>query len=333
MYVSQQRGTFKSLSVAGHRGLGKVLIIKNREVTMPRIGHNLAAFATAVTAQSSQQAVSQSINKLSSGLRITKASDGAAELSVSSGFEKDIRGAEQANRNTQQGIVLGEIVDKNLELILDDLNKMRDIAYNISATPDQFMDAGPRNAGKAQFDHLMDDIDLIISRTNWNNDNLLDDSSKWGVTQGGGNIQVGSSDAASDSFTMSFADFTTANFDGGEIRNGQAAGPDAYNGYGVNWANKAEAANAVVVVDSYIDAFFSERANVRGMIHQLETAQTMNDMDIIHKSDAQQSIIGVDMAMESARFAQASARMQASNAMMSQANTLPFNVLNMLPGA
>jgi len=83
-----------------------------------RIAHNLVALTTLNNIKNNSKITSKSIEKLSSGLRINKAADDAAGLSISEKMRAQIRGLRQAERNVQDGISLIQTADAGLSRIL-----------------------------------------------------------------------------------------------------------------------------------------------------------------------------------------------------------------------
>jgi flagellin-like hook-associated protein FlgL len=115
--------------------------------------------------------MAQSLSKLSSGLRINRAADDAAGLAISEKMRAQIRGLEQAQRNTQDGISLIQTAEGALSETHSILQRMRELA--VQAANDTYT-AQDRADIQKEIDQLIQEIDRISNATQFNNKNLLD---------------------------------------------------------------------------------------------------------------------------------------------------------------
>ena len=92
-----------------------------------RINTNVMALNAQNMLSGNQSAVSKSINKLSSGLRINSAADDAAGLAISEKMRSQIRGLDQAESNAQDGISLIQTAEGALQQTTDILQRMREL--------------------------------------------------------------------------------------------------------------------------------------------------------------------------------------------------------------
>ena len=93
-----------------------------------RINNNIAAFNAHRNLQATDNAMSKSLEKLSSGLRINRAADDAAGLAISEGLRAQIGGLKQATRNAQDGISVAQTAEGALTETTAILQRMRDLA-------------------------------------------------------------------------------------------------------------------------------------------------------------------------------------------------------------
>jgi flagellin len=114
--------------------------------------------------------LSQSIERLSSGLRINRAADDAAGMAISQALEADTRGTEQAVRNSQDGISMIQTAEGALNETHQVLQRMNELAVEASNSD---LNATDRNAINAELTQLVTSIDSISSNTQFNGLSLL----------------------------------------------------------------------------------------------------------------------------------------------------------------
>ncbi|ANU15897.1 flagellin [Planococcus maritimus] len=134
------------------------------------INHNIAALNTHRQMGSAQSAQMDSMEKLSSGMRINKAADDAAGLSISEKMRGQIRGLEQASTNAQDSISLIQTAEGALSETQDILQRMREISVQSS---NGTYTADDRKALNDEFGKLKEEIDSISDKTTFNTQKLL----------------------------------------------------------------------------------------------------------------------------------------------------------------
>ncbi len=139
------------------------------------INTNLSALNTYRNLNSTQNDLSKSLEKLSSGLRINRAADDAAGLSISEGLKSQVGGLTVAARNAQDGISVVQTAEGGLTETHSILQRMRDLA--VQAGNDSNNGAS-RDAIKTEVGQLQQELSRISSSTNFNGINLLDGSNK-----------------------------------------------------------------------------------------------------------------------------------------------------------
>ncbi|MFL2132547.1 flagellin [Desemzia sp. FAM 24101] len=135
-----------------------------------RINTNTAAANTYSRLNSANASKANSLAKLSSGLRINKAGDDAAGLSISEKMKNQISGLTQATRNAQDGISLIQTAEGALNETHSILNRMRDLSVQASNDTNSLDD---RKAIDAEMEQLSTEIDRISSDTKFNGISLL----------------------------------------------------------------------------------------------------------------------------------------------------------------
>jgi len=150
-----------------------------------RINHNIASLNTYRQLTTNNLAGSKSLEKLSSGYRINRAGDDAAGLAISEKMRGQIRGLDQAARNSQDGISLIQTAEGALAETHSMLQRMRELAVqsnNGTNTSDDLAEI------QKEIDELNDEIDRIANKTEFNTKTLLDGS--LGVQAADGTITI-----------------------------------------------------------------------------------------------------------------------------------------------
>ena len=138
------------------------------------INHNISALNTYNKLSTNETNAQNSLEKLSSGLRINKAADDAAGLAISQKMQAQINGLDQASSNAQSGISLIQTAEGGMNQIQTILQRMNDLATQ-SANGTQDNDGGTdRTALDTEFQSLGQEIDRIANSTQFNGKNLLD---------------------------------------------------------------------------------------------------------------------------------------------------------------
>jgi flagellin len=137
------------------------------------INTNVASLNTQRNLSASQSALSTSIQRLSTGLRVNSAKDDAAGLAISERMSSQVRGLNVAARNANDGISLSQTAEGALGKVGDMLQRMRELAVQSSnATNTQ----GDRDALNAEVTALKDEIGRVAATTTFNGRALLDGS-------------------------------------------------------------------------------------------------------------------------------------------------------------
>ncbi|WP_018947838.1 flagellin [Thioalkalivibrio sp. AKL17] len=121
----------------------------------------------------SQGALSQSLERLSSGLRINSAKDDAAGLAISERFTSQINGLDQAVRNSNDGISLAQTAEGALDTVSDSLQRARELAVQAANDSNS---ASDRQALNDEVQQLMDEVGRIANNTEFNGGRILDGS-------------------------------------------------------------------------------------------------------------------------------------------------------------
>ncbi|WP_349728716.1 flagellin [Peribacillus frigoritolerans] len=134
------------------------------------INHNISALNTHRQLSSATNAQSKSMEKLASGMRINRAGDDAAGLAISEKMRGQIRGLDQASRNSQDAISLIQTAEGALNETTDILQRMRELATQASTDTNTTNDRGEI---QKEMDSLTSEINRIGNTTEFNTQKLL----------------------------------------------------------------------------------------------------------------------------------------------------------------
>ncbi|PCJ18178.1 MAG: hypothetical protein COB02_11355 [Candidatus Cloacimonadota bacterium] len=138
-----------------------------------RINNNITALVAQGNLNKTQNGLSKSIERLSSGLRINRGADDAAGLTISEKLRGQIRGLNRATANAQDGISLIQTAEGALNEDASMLNRLRELAIQ---SQDDALTSGDRLEIQKEVDQLVDEIDRISETTEFNTKKLLDGS-------------------------------------------------------------------------------------------------------------------------------------------------------------
>jgi flagellin len=257
--------------------------------------------------------LSKSLEKLSTGLRINRAADDAAGLSVSEQLRTQIRGIAMGNRNTQDGIALLNIAEGALIEIEDMLQRARELS--IQAANDT-LTVNERAFINVEFNQLKTEIDRIAMGTQYNSMKLLngDTSSPWST---GGILHVGpNNSAATDTITITIGAITTGGL--------------GIPGNTCIVTTQTAANNAISLLDVALGSVNTLRADLGAKTNRLEHALNNQENQEQNMTAAESIIRDTDFAAETSLFARHQILQQSSTAMLAQANMVPQSILSLL---
>jgi flagellin len=282
-----------------------------------RINSNIAAMTAYRHLSTTDQKMQGSLEKLSSGLRINRAADDAAGLSISQSLQSQIGGLQVAARNAQDGVNVVQMADGALTESATILQRMRDLA--VQASNGGAADPNAQNAANTEFQQLNAELDRIVNTTKFGTQALLDGNYS-------GAFQVDSGTGASSTITV---DTTSAT---GALAGLTITGLDSA-GLLTGAADLLTTDNASLAIDT-LDTAIQDLSAVRGTLgsYQNRFEHTINNLHVAveNLSASKSAITDTDMAEEMAQFTKAQILQQAGTAMLAQANSAPQSVLKLL---
>lgn len=280
---------------------------------MPRIIHNVPALVTGQALRNAGRKIAKSLEKLSTGLRINRASDDAAGLSISEQLRTQCRGLAMGNRNIQDGMSLLNIAEGALIEIEDMLQRCRELS--IQAANDT-LTSKERMYINVEFTQLKEEIDRIANGTQYNSQKLLngDTNSPWAA---GGILHVGpNDDLTTDEIIVTIGAITTG-------------------GMGIDGTNciptsQTSSVDAISTLDVAIDSVNKLRSDLGAKFNRLEHALSNQENQEQNMQAAESVIRDTDFALETTNFTRWQILQQSSTAMLAQANVIPQSVLSLL---
>jgi flagellin len=149
------------------------------------INTNVSSLNAQRNLSTSQSALSQALQRLSSGLRINSAKDDAAGLAISERFTTQIRGLNQAVRNANDGISLAQTAEAALGEVTNNLQRIRELAVQSANATNS---ASDRAALDAEVQQRLAEIERIATQTSFNSQKVLDGTFGTATFQVGANV-------------------------------------------------------------------------------------------------------------------------------------------------
>jgi flagellin len=253
----------------------------------------------------SQTALSKSMQRLSSGLRINSAKDDAAGLAISDRMTAQIRGLNQAVRNANDGISLAQTAEGALSETTNILQRMRELAVQSANGTNTTAD---RSSLNAEFGQLQEEIDRIATNTKFNGQVLL----SGGFSTNGMTFQVGAD--ASQTITVTI---------GGATLNILGISTNTV-------STAAQAQSAIGKIDTALSAVDTTRGALGAVQNRFES--TISNLSNISEnlSAARSRILDADIAAETSAMTKNNILQQAGVSILAQANQTPQLALSLL---
>lgn len=276
------------------------------------INHNLNAMNAHRQMSINTASAGKSMEKLSSGLRINRSGDDAAGLSISEKMRAQIRGLDQASRNSQDGISMIQTAEGALNEVHSIVQRMRELAVQAANDTNVKVD---RDSLGQEIEQLGLELERIKENTQFNELNLLDGSAG---NNGKLNIQVG----ANKDQKMEL-EFDTKGIDLGEVLTALKGQKDSV-------ADHAKASAFIDVVNDNLKKVSEGRSLLGAYQNRLEhtIANLGNSSENLQAAESR--VRDVDMAKEMMNFSKDNILQQAAQAMLAQANQAPQGVLQLL---
>jgi len=267
-----------------------------------RINTNVPALNTGRILNRSTKSLNQSLERLSSGLRINRAADDAAGLAIAEGFRSQVRGTQMAQRNAQDGISLVQTAEGSLSETTNILQRVRELAVQ-SANGTQ--STANRTALDNEVQQLLQQIDSIALDTDFNGIRVL--SSAQTVT-----LQSGPMTSQTLVITVNGAKTNDLNISAIRI------------------SSMGSAVSAISTIDNAIKSVNTLRSSFGAYQNRLEF--TINTLAIQQENStaSESAIRDANIATETIAFTRNQILVAAGTSVLAQANVVPQTALTLL---
>lgn len=284
------------------------------------INTNFASLAAQKNLGGTQASLQQSIERLSSGLRVNTAKDDAAGLAIAERFQAQTRGYTVANRNVNDGISYLQVADGAMGKLTDNLQRMRELAVQSKTGT---LSSSDRSNLDREFKELASEVGRVSVGTEFNGISTFAAGNKV-LT-----VQVGSGNASGDTLGVNLTSDGSASGDDLQTTFGGTTASDIATALG-DITSVANATTAIDDIDTKIDAVTNLRGVAGASLSRLEQASSNLDTLTQSVSTARGRIVDADFAKETANLTRSQILQQAGTAMLAQANQLPNSVLSLL---
>ena len=281
-----------------------------------RIFNNIASINSQRILGANNDRLAKSVERISSGIRINRAADDAAGLAISEGLRSDIRATRQAVRNANDGISVINITEGALNEQASILIRLRELASQASTGT---VGSTERQTIQLEFDALRLEIDRIAATTEFNGQKLVDGSLASSVSSGNQIfIQVGIDSSADSRINLNTSINLTA---------------VTSSSLSIDTLSVTSSEGALSALDS-INTSIATVTQGRGKVGAVQNrlARTISNLSITVENlvAAESQMRDADIAHEVALLTRNQILVQASTAMVGQANLIPQSVLQLL---
>ena len=279
---------------------------------MAVINTNIMSLNAQRNLSATQSALATSVQRLSTGLRVNSAKDDAAGLAIAERMNTQVRGMNVAIRNANDAISLSQTAEGSLSKINDMGQRMRELAVQSANATNSDSD---RKNLDAEYQALAQEIKRNLAGAAFNGTKLF-------ATAAALTFQVGANAATTDQITI-----TTENLVG-DNKLTAVIGTNGNKPDGI--ATAATASAALGKLDDMLSMVNSKRAEFGATQNRFEAVIQTLQVSAENQTAARSRIMDADFASETASLTRSQVLQQAGTAMLSQANSLPNNVLSLL---
>ena len=263
-----------------------------------------------------QSALATSVQRLSTGLRVNSAKDDAAGLAIAERMNTQVRGMNVAIRNANDAISLAQTAEGALSKINDMGQRMRELAVQSANATNNATD---RESLDAEFQALSAEIKRNLEGTSFNGTKLF-------AALATMTFQVGANNATTDQIAVITTNLTTETSMTGILGGGAGSGGAA----AADIKDVGKSREALDKLDKMLATVNAKRAEFGATQNRFEAVIQTLQVSAENQTAARSRIMDADFASETAALTRSQVLQQAGTAMLSQANSLPNNVLSLL---
>ena len=260
--------------------------------------------------------LAKSVERISSGVRINKASDDAAGLAVSEALRSDIRAMRQAMRNANDGISMINVTEGALNEQSSILIRLRELASQSSTGT---VGSTERQTIQLEFNSLRNEVDRITQSTTFNGQGLIDGALASGIANASHVVlQIGINSNANSQINLN------------KEMNLSAITSTALSIQNLSLTNIDAALTALAALNTAISSVAQGRGKVGAVQNRLTRTIQNLGVTIENLQAAESSIRDADIAEEIAELTRNQILVQSATAMVGQANMIPQSILQLL---
>ena len=280
---------------------------------MAVINTNIMSLNAQRNLSATQSALATSVQRLSTGLRVNSAKDDAAGLAIAERMNTQVRGMNVAIRNANDAISLAQTAEGALSKINDMGQRMRELAVQSANATNNATD---RESLDAEFQALSAEIKRNLEGTSFNGTKLF-------AALATMTFQVGANNATTDQIAVITTNLTTETSMTGILGGGGGAAAADIKDVG-------KSREALDKLDKMLATVNAKRAEFGATQNRFEAVIQTLQVSAENQTAARSRIMDADFASETAALTRSQVLQQAGTAMLSQANSLPNNVLSLL---
>ena len=271
------------------------------------VNTNVASMVATTRLNRSNQGLSATLGRISSGMRINSAADDAAGLGVAENLSAASRSVRVAQRNTNDGISVLQTAEGASNEVGNILKRMRELAVQSAS---ETLDDGERAYIQDEFVQLSEEVDRIANVTEFNGVALAEGTNATIA------VQVGINNTANDSIDITLGDLTAATLgvDTGSVDLSSAAG----------------AGTAIAAIDTAIDTVNGYRSDYGAVQNRLESSLANLENYEQSLTAAESQIRDADFAKEASEMAKYQVMQQAGVAALAQAKSINMQAAQLI---
>ncbi len=271
------------------------------------VNTNMSALSAANTLNSTQGALSQTLARVSSGLRVTRAADDAAGSAVASNLSTKANSGLQAIRNANDGISVIQTAEAATKEVVNILDRMRELAVQSAS---ETLDDGERAYIDNEYSELADEVERIANATEFN-DIALADGTTTSMT-----VQVGIGTGTSSEVDISLGQLSSTKL---KVDTGT-----------VDLSKASTAQAAIGTIDTALDSVNKIRSDYGATQNRLESSVNNMTAYVESLTAAKSQIMDADYAHETAEMTRLQVMQQAGVAALGQARSMNTSVIGLL---
>ena len=288
---------------------------------MARINLNLSAMTAQRNLSTTNRRFGTSVERISSGLRINRAGDDAAGLTISEKLRAQVRGLNQAARNSQDAISLIQTAEGSLNEIHALLQRMRELAVQGA---NDTLNSIDRDSIRDEVGQLQTEIDRIANVTQFNHMKLLNGSVTF-------DFQIGANtDTNYEQMAISPVSVTTAVIGSGSLSGATSLSASVGGVCNLDGAARVTFLTLISSLDDAVEDVNRERAQFGAQQNRLEHTIQQLSVQAENTAASESRIRDADIAAEMSEFVRNQILQQAGVAILAQANQVPTLVLQLL---